>query len=658
MKSVDLRSTRKRISVSLCCLLGAIYCLGGESEMTLGEMVVTATRGGRLPATIPASVTVITADDIAAAPAQNVPDILRHTAGISVSDYTGTGRQTTVDLRGFGEVAGTNLLVLVDGRRSNSADMSDVDWTTIPLERIDRIEVIRGGGSVLYGDKAVSGVINILTKTGGERTTGFFQSTYGSYGTFKEDLGISGNRGALSYSVDSSYHTTDGYRENSFLRNKSGGLRLSHDAGGILSWDLSAGIKEDNYGMPGELPRDRDRCSSDDPNNYAESKGRFIQFSPAFRLPDNGTLRLNLDHRNYQSRSFLDFGGGKTSVDEFVVAQSGVGAQYKNMIALGEYSNQILGGLNYELADKHFQHDVFNNGDLQQYRIGWFLYDTFELVPNELFLDMGYRRSRVVYGYENFGDDTFNIDSARGGLTYTYAQGSKVFLAVDRTYRTLRLEEVYGNADPLPPQISRHCQAGFKHRFGKLLTLSTTLFQIDTRDEIFYNPGAGKYGNNANYPETRRKGIEVEVQSQPTDSMEIFFNYTWLQPQLMDGNFDGKRIPGVARHRGNMGGIIELLPDLVLDVRARWVKRRIPFGDWENVADSWDDSYFLVDAKITYTIGAAQLFVGVNNIFNREYTEYGIWQKDYTAFPLVEKIHTYPSPERNFVAGVKVIREF
>jgi iron complex outermembrane receptor protein len=156
-------------------------------EQTLEEIVVTATRYEEKTFSVPASVTVISEEDIRDSTAQTIPDLLRTAVGIHVNDITGNGRSFTVDLRGFGETASLNTLVLVDGRRVNEPDLSGVDWTVIPLERVERIEIIRGGsGSVLYGDNAAGGVINIITKEG-DTLKGGGEIATGSYSTFKTD---------------------------------------------------------------------------------------------------------------------------------------------------------------------------------------------------------------------------------------------------------------------------------------------------------------------------------------------------------------------------------------------------------------------------------------------------------------------------------------
>ena len=165
------------------------------------EVTVTATRYEEQPSEVPAHITVITREDISKSTAQNIPELLRTETGIQVNDIAGNRRNYTVDLRGFGETASSNTLVLVDGRRINQADLSGVDWTEIPLERVERIEIIRGGrGSVLYGDNATGGVINIITKKGDTFKAGG-ELAGGSYGTFNSSAYVNSSLKGLSLSL-------------------------------------------------------------------------------------------------------------------------------------------------------------------------------------------------------------------------------------------------------------------------------------------------------------------------------------------------------------------------------------------------------------------------------------------------------------------------
>lgn len=192
----------------------------GIEKSELGEIVVTATRYEEHLSAIPANVTVITEEEIRNSTAQNIPDLLRNEVGIKVNDINGSRRNYTVDIRGFGETAGSNTLVLVDGRRVNQADLSGTDWTQIPLDRAARIEIIRGGsGSVLYGDNASGGVINIITKEG-DRLLRKVTGAFGSYSTFDGSADLSGREGGFSYALSGNTLTSDGYRDNSDTRAK------------------------------------------------------------------------------------------------------------------------------------------------------------------------------------------------------------------------------------------------------------------------------------------------------------------------------------------------------------------------------------------------------------------------------------------------------
>ncbi len=115
-----------------------------EKEVTLEEVVITGTRDVQEIRKIPANVTVITKEEIERSTSQTVVDLMRNEVGVVARDFYGTGKTASVDVRGFGETAPLNTLVLVDGRRVNEIDLSGVDWTQIPLDQVERIEIVRG----------------------------------------------------------------------------------------------------------------------------------------------------------------------------------------------------------------------------------------------------------------------------------------------------------------------------------------------------------------------------------------------------------------------------------------------------------------------------------------------------------------------------------
>jgi len=139
----------------------------GDAIVTMEEVVVTATRDTQEIRKAQANVSVITADEIEKSGATTVVEVLDKLESIQFRTYSGNSSQSQIDMRGFG---GDNpfgkTLILIDGRRLNRTDMASINWLQMPINTIEKIEVVRGSGSVLYGDAAIGGVINIITKKG------------------------------------------------------------------------------------------------------------------------------------------------------------------------------------------------------------------------------------------------------------------------------------------------------------------------------------------------------------------------------------------------------------------------------------------------------------------------------------------------------------
>src|SRR5687767_1802368 len=144
-------------------------------------VVVTATRFADSKRNLPVGVTVITADDIRRSATSNLPEILAQYGLLHIRDNSGSPSQQ-VDLRGFGATGDQNTLVLVDGLKLSENEQVPAQLTSIPLDSIERIEIVRGSGAVLYGGGASGGTINIITRGAGARR-GYVLGRAGGYGT-------------------------------------------------------------------------------------------------------------------------------------------------------------------------------------------------------------------------------------------------------------------------------------------------------------------------------------------------------------------------------------------------------------------------------------------------------------------------------------------
>ncbi|MBW2675574.1 MAG: TonB-dependent receptor plug domain-containing protein, partial [Deltaproteobacteria bacterium] len=290
-----------------------------EGVVTLEEVVVTATRDREEIRNVPANVTLITAEDIQQAGATSIVEVLENLGSVNFRTYSGNPSQATIDLRGFG---GDNpygkTLVMLDGRRLNRPDMASVNWLQIPVGTVERIEVVRGGGSVLYGDGAVAGVINIITKAGSGKPKIAASIITGSYGLHDEQIGVSGSEGRLRYAFNGENHKTFGYRDRSRFSSRGAGIDLNYDANDF--WNVSFGLSynETAFDFPGSLTKtqyEANRRQAGNPDDEGFNDYLNANLAMEAFIGDYGTLSVNVlygnkditaDYASYPSYSVVD----------------------------------------------------------------------------------------------------------------------------------------------------------------------------------------------------------------------------------------------------------------------------------------------------------------------------------------------------------------
>lgn len=638
-----------------------------EKEVTLDKVVVTATRDLEEIRKIPANVTVITQEKIAESNAKTITGVLEDEVGVVVRDQSGNGKNAQVDIRGFGETGPLNTLVLVDGRRVNEIDLSGVDWTQIPLDQIERIEIVRGAGSVLYGDNAVGGVINIITKKPEKPFSAKAEVVGGSYGYHKESGSVGGKWGPISAILNAGYSATDGYRDNGFLRAKDVGGKLIFDLNENISFNFSGGFHQDDQGLPGALSQtvyELNRRAAKNPFDKAETEDGFGVFSIKVNMGNLGRIESDLSYRHREgSDSFISF----SFKDKRNVNTWGLTPKYILETPLGTFSNKLTSGLDFYRSGLNvFSESAFsgpNRSDVTKTSTGLYLLDEFSIL-NNLILSLGGRQEWVIFDIAQ--DVPKSKDTARASepawnaaLNYLFGKNSSAFLSYKRSFRypvtdeliefvldpvTFQVTEVRINPN-IKPQTGYHYEAGIRHAFTDQIEANLTLFWIDLHNELFFNPVTFA---NENYPKTRRQGIEVGAKAKPFPWLKIWSNYSYIKPSLLGNSFSGNDIPGVPRHKGSIGTEVDFGKGFQLSTKANIVGARYFISDWANRVGKLD-GYYTWDAKLSYTWRGLKGFVGVNNITNCKYTEYGVLSFDFMGQP---HPNYYPSPNRNFSGGV------
>ena len=627
---------------------------------TMDEVVVTATRQEEKISSVPANVTVVTETDIKNSTAYDIPDLLRSQAGVLVNDIAGNRRSYTVDLRSFGETAPLNTLVLVDGRRINQADLSGSDWSLIPLDRVKKIEIIRGGrGSVLYGDNASGGVINIITKEGDALKTGA-EISGGSYNTFKGNAFVSGTQNKLSYALSGSYLTSDGYRDNSNTEAKDVGLNLGYYQNDIVKWNLSSGYHKDSTGLPGaikasEFAAGASRTDSLQPDDFADVEDYYVKGGPEIFFLSDSKFKMDISFRKRNSLSFASFDAGsftgETDIKTFAVSPQII---FKEKV--GGVDNRLLVGFDYtdvveDINNSSIFFGTLSTGmfELKKINCGYYIHD--EIKPWENFsISGGYRYDRAEFKFKPSAPDnnTMSEDLFTAGANYNFHDNSSIYFSFARSFRYPVLDEIFNfftnTIDTtLIPQISDNYEFGIRYYFTESLFVNVNIFRIDTKNEIIYNPNS--FSNENLDGKTRRDGFEFSV-TKTFDKVTLSGNYTFTDATILNGQFENKSFPNVPRHKAALSGLFTLGKGFSLTVDGIYVGERPFISDFSNDFENQED-YYIVNTKLKYQWKKITAFLNINNITDEEYSEYG----GISTFPITEP-GFFPSPKINFLAGI------
>ncbi|MFC1811832.1 TonB-dependent receptor [Thermodesulfobacteriota bacterium] len=658
-------------------------CLGegGNAEedqvTTMPEVVVTATRTEQEVQKIPANVSIITSKDIENSSAKTVPDLLRYEEGITVSDTLGNGKFVNVDIRGYGETGSYNTLVLVDGRRVNDIDLRGVDWTQIPLEHIERIEVVRGTGSVLYGDNASGGVINIITKIPPEKIKATASFTYGSYDFTKGSASISGGKGGLKGSLFATFQDTDGYRENNHYRAGDVDGKIVYDISDFVGLSLSGSYHNDNYGLPGPLSTaqmESDRRQKQDLYyDEGESTDQYLKLGVDFDLMDYGAIVMDLSYRISDSE-LQDNSAWGAFVQKNDKKTWAFTPRYLWDGNIFNHKNTFIAGVDLYSSD----YDVKNysgpplaqtgiaNSDRST--IGVYFNDEFYLFDRLIF-SLGARHENVKYElnqddiYSGSLEETVREDenAYNIGLAYLYYENSSLFMRINRSFRFPLADEMVETVEVAPwtyqlqlnsdlkPQTGMHYEVGAKHRFSKHVATNLIFYRVDTKDEILLNKITfPPFGQNVNYPETLRLGIEFGCKINPVKNVAIFGNYTYESATFEQGPFDGNDIPAVPKNKGNLGlSIDDILPGLIFVADYSYVGSSYAISDMANQYPKLD-AYYTIDLKLSYTYKLLKAFAGIKNLTDQKYSETAIIGST------TPGVYYYPAPERNYFAGIEL----
>ena len=578
-------------------LLGGPAAMGAEVE--LGQVVVTATRTEIEISDVPQSLSVITKDEIMNSPDRTIPEVIQRAAGVLITNNGPTGSLTSANIRG--SEAG-QVLIMIDGRRINDAQNAQFDLSNLPLtkDEIERIEVLRGGASALYGADAMGGVINIITKAPTQEPYARVSSSFGRFGTQEYSLSHRWKPGPLGYSLFASRTRSDGYRPNSDYDSWVLGGELYYDLPWKGELKVSARNTQKEIGVPGTI-------TFSDPDD--RQKDNLTQLDLNYRDKIGSAVTLNF--RGWQNiyRQTYDPGTqGPNFGPSFLHKNYATGGDLQVNSAIGN-AHLLTGGL--EAIEDRVNSTA--TGVHQATRGALYLQDEIE-VARPLTATLGLR-----YDYHSTYQDQIN---PRAGLLLRLPGEFRIRASVARSYRAPTFNDLYWPADAfvagnpnLQPEKAWSYELGGEKKFGDLAVFKVAGFYRDVTDLIRWAPGTDFVWRPTNVQTAHIWGGETELIFYPWKGLTIPLNYSYLDPR---DESTGEPITNKPKHIINAGVDYVTPLGLKSSLKGRYVQYYV------NNTSTLNRDYFVLDARLGYEFKIYQSFKGegfisLTNILNRDY---------------------------------------
>ena len=474
---------------SLCSFSIIAPALAADDTHTarVDEHLVVIGRTDNTPLNIAANVNVIDAAAIEMSGATSLTDVLRGRSGIQISD---NNIGTSFAMRGFSaSTAVNNTLILLDGRRLNNIDIAAPSLNAIPLNLVERIEILSGSAGVLYGDQAVGGVINIVTKSP-ENTSGSVQLSGGSFDTYEGRGDISG---AINkdwrYFFTGSYNQGDNYRKHNANETGSilGRIQYKTDTDAFF---VETSYYDDDRENPGSLTKDQFKQNprqSSNKSEYVHEMTTAARSGYEHQLNPNWALAADLDYSDTLVTS-LNWGAGSHNTRSLLMFSPKALANYTTR--QGELN--LVTGL--DLSRGKADYNTMARSNVQEMQSAY-VQATVPL-SHSLSYVVGGRYARVtdelVDGnvYPNGIDLDEDATAFEFGLNYRPSAEHRFYLRGDENFRFAKVDEqaytpkdVYG----LKPQTGRSYEAGWDWTVASQ-SLRVSLYRLDLEDELSSTP--------------------------------------------------------------------------------------------------------------------------------------------------------------------------
>jgi iron complex outermembrane recepter protein len=570
--------------------------------------------------------------------ANSLSAALQNLGALQLHDVTGTGSRVAINMRGFGANANSNTLLLINGIPITNPDMMPADLNVIPIDQIAFIEIISGSESVLYGDQAVGGAINILTKQINKESADV-ACTFGSYQLTHCFAAFNHIKQNTNFNTYFGSQFTDNYRQHNYFEQQLLTGQISHTyAQGDLQFIYRLINEKMQY--PGALTHAQvfqDRRQASNSTDFFQDWNGHFQLQLQHDLNANWHLQADLVRREMHGHGVLFSPFTQSRLAYFLRPQ----------IEGKSDDKRILAGLDLQ-KDHYHLNSPFGTTDNLQYKYGVFGLANFPIYA-PLFLSVGARGAQQNTNLNDINHTNRAIATTLG-ITYPLSPHSEMYLRRAENFRFPKADENTDADGALRTQRGVSYESGFTmHQQSSLAKFE--IYQLNLRDEIAFDPiqtPQNPFGSNRNLDPTIRRGFTLSGKTDVIDRWSIDGQYNYVNAKFQNGINSGKRIPLVAENIIRTGLNYQFAERWRAYAEAIYTSNQYSDNDDANIAGRLG-GYTIYNFNINYRIKNLMAALHINNIFNKYYYLYTVFQSS------MNTEFFYPAPGRNFVVTVKYL---
>jgi iron complex outermembrane receptor protein len=622
---------KKTTISSLIGLLLSTSAYSATTMISADDVLVSANRIERKDSDATYSSEIHSSDRIKSSGATSLYDYLSQQSSLNILPNYGNKATPSIDMRGYGIENGyQNIVVNVDGRRINNIDQVPPLLGSISLNNIEKIEIVKGAGSVIYGDGATAGVINIYTKSKTGVTIG---SSFGNFGSRSSYINAGLSEKYFDISANASNESHDGFSKRDSVGNRDSfdndtqNIKLKIKPTDRLRFLLDATSSRLNVFYPNSISL---ASFKNNPRNvsgpHTDQISKTDQWQVGMELDLSDEFSLNAFHSvENKFNDFNYYDGAFLLKNKYDYVNSEVNLKYKERDIFAVIGLQVIDGRRKSGSDETSKRNeaYFIHTEHQP---NWLI--------NDATISLGARTEKVKYGYSpasstnlNSGDSLSSFDI---GFNYKLNQQASFFANYNQGYQAPDIDRFFyfdGTSINfngfINPTKTKTFNVGVNHN-TEINRLKLSLFRTNLRNEIFlYNTGNMFTSRNTNIDSSHKYGFELQDSWKINHLLNANLIYTYVRAVIDRDNdlgpsINGNDLPGVPRQTLSLNFNYKYSDNGDININHIWRDSAYAINDFGNNFSQKQPKYESTNISINYRINKYEVFSSINNLFAKE----------------------------------------